>query len=560
MRAGKGNLEDDEYEEEEFGSKKEGPSSASNSNNNSSKDAKATDKASAIRSKHSVTEQRRRSKINERFQILRDLIPHSDQKRDTASFLLEVIEYVQFLQEKVQKYEGSYQAWGNEPTKLMPWRNSHWRVQSFGQPQAVKNGSGPVSPFPGKFDESNISVSPTMLSGSQNMVDPEQSRDIVSKTADRQPEFENKGIPMPMPMNANMSVPVRSDGALAHPPQGPVSDSHLTECPATSEQHNLQDELTIEGGTINISSVYSQGEEVAKLILDIYLISSADESLGNSGIRLLHNLTQALQSAGLDLSQASISVQINLGKRANKAQGFGASAPKNHDNAPSSNQAIAHFRDAGEKEWLKLKHSASCEQPARFKISREDRPNNLLGILRRPVQFLKFKSLRFGRNATDGGSCNSEVHPSRSILSRFGSPSKSGIFIRRSEPRRFKLLNIGRHCGKEIRRHKVFSVPTTPHLRRIDTVENRDDTEPLFLDAAGDGCEFIQAANRGSVVCREDNKVELGFFDFFEQMLIGEGVGPHEEVLVEAEGSYTCFFESGGEFVSEVEGVVVSVT
>lgn len=25
-----------------------------------------------------------------RFQILRDLIPHSDQKRDTASFLLEV--------------------------------------------------------------------------------------------------------------------------------------------------------------------------------------------------------------------------------------------------------------------------------------------------------------------------------------------------------------------------------------------------------------------------------------------------------------------------------------
>lgn len=26
-----------------------------------------------------------------RFQILRDLIPHSDQKRDTASFLLEVL-------------------------------------------------------------------------------------------------------------------------------------------------------------------------------------------------------------------------------------------------------------------------------------------------------------------------------------------------------------------------------------------------------------------------------------------------------------------------------------
>lgn len=92
-----------------------------------------------------------------RFQILRDLIPHTDQKRDTASFLLEVhfisrkpvylflclisilesfdlfvtvdvcmqvIQYVQYLQEKVQKHEGSYQPWSSEPTKLMPWVNS----------------------------------------------------------------------------------------------------------------------------------------------------------------------------------------------------------------------------------------------------------------------------------------------------------------------------------------------------------------------------------------------------------------------------------------------------
>lgn len=33
--------------------------------------------------------------------------------------------------------------------------------------------------------------------------------------------------------------------------------------------------------------------------------------------RLLNTLTQALQSSGVDLSQASISVQIDLGKRAN---------------------------------------------------------------------------------------------------------------------------------------------------------------------------------------------------------------------------------------------------
>uniref|UniRef100_A0A6N2KUK8 BHLH domain-containing protein n=1 Tax=Salix viminalis TaxID=40686 RepID=A0A6N2KUK8_SALVM len=57
-----------------------------------------------------------------RFQTLRELIPHGDQKRDKASFLLEVIEYVQFLQEKVQKYEGSYQGWNHELAKLGPWK------------------------------------------------------------------------------------------------------------------------------------------------------------------------------------------------------------------------------------------------------------------------------------------------------------------------------------------------------------------------------------------------------------------------------------------------------
>lgn len=34
---------------------------------------------------------------------------------------MQVIEYVQYLQEKVQKHEGSYQGWSPEPTKLMPW-------------------------------------------------------------------------------------------------------------------------------------------------------------------------------------------------------------------------------------------------------------------------------------------------------------------------------------------------------------------------------------------------------------------------------------------------------
>nr|AAV25873.1 Putative bHLH family protein [Brassica oleracea] len=61
-------------------------------------------KPNTPRSKHSATEQRRRSKIND-SQTLRQLIPNSDQKRDKASFLLEVIQYIHFLQEKVDKHE-----------------------------------------------------------------------------------------------------------------------------------------------------------------------------------------------------------------------------------------------------------------------------------------------------------------------------------------------------------------------------------------------------------------------------------------------------------------------
>ncbi|KAG8366497.1 hypothetical protein BUALT_Bualt17G0086200 [Buddleja alternifolia] len=250
MKSGKG-LQEEEYEEdEEFGTNKNATPSTNNT-----KDGKNSDKANATRSKHSVTEQRRRSKINERFQMLRGLIPHSDQKRDTASFLLEVIQYVQFLHEKVQKYEESYQTWSSEPTKLMPWRNSHWRIQSLaGQPQTMKNDSGPGSTFPVRFDENSVPVPTSVQPDHHNPIESDQIRDDFCR------------------------------------PIEPASSSQSRECPSASDTLNGQDELTIEGGTINISSVYSQG--------------------------LLNSLSQALQSTGVDLSQANISVQINLGKRA----------------------------------------------------------------------------------------------------------------------------------------------------------------------------------------------------------------------------------------------------
>lgn len=98
-----------------------------------------------------------------------------------------------------------------------------------------------------------------MIPSTQNSVESDPSRDVPCKAMDRHPEVVNKGIPLPMPLQASMSAPMRSDGVLAHSLQGPVSDAQSTQCPSTSDTINQQEELMIEGGTISISSAYSQG-------------------------------------------------------------------------------------------------------------------------------------------------------------------------------------------------------------------------------------------------------------------------------------------------------------
>ncbi|KAI3452935.1 hypothetical protein Pfo_009598 [Paulownia fortunei] len=321
MKSGKGHQEEEEEEDEDFGARKDATPS-----NNNTKDGKNSDKANAMRSKHSVTEQRRRSKINERFQTLRKLIPHSDQKRDTASFLLEVIQYVQFIQEKVQKYEGSYQPCSLEPTKLMPWRNSQWRAESFaGQPQILKNGSGPGSTFPDRFDANSLAVPTAMQPHQQNPIESDPIRDASCRSIDPQIELPNKAMGMPMPLQASMPVSVTNNGAFSDSLSRPASDAQSTECSTAADGLNHQNELTIEGGTISISSVYSQG--------------------------LFNSLAQALQSTGVDLSQASISVQINLGKRANRGPTPGISTAKNFDmSMPSGNQPVRAFQDPSNSE------------------------------------------------------------------------------------------------------------------------------------------------------------------------------------------------------------------
>ncbi|KAF8037481.1 hypothetical protein BT93_B0391 [Corymbia citriodora subsp. variegata] len=302
-------------------------------------DGKSSDqKANTPRSKHSATEQRRRSKINDRFQMLRSLIPNSDQKRDKASFLLEVIEYIQFLQEKVTNYEGSFQGWNQEPAKMMPLRNGQRPRDNYvDQSRNINSGSSPALVFAAKVDENNIAMAPAIFRSAPNPLEPEMGSVTAFKSVEHHPGMTNRAVPFPMSLQPNISNCVRGSGAVARgdpnlenkasQPLTQISriKSLTNECSASTDKLK-EEELTIEGGTISISNVYSQG--------------------------LLNTLTQALQNSGVDLSQASISVQIELGKQANGRNATSSSLPKDTE---ARNQGVTRPRAAGENAEPTLK-------------------------------------------------------------------------------------------------------------------------------------------------------------------------------------------------------------
>lgn len=276
------------------------------------------------RSKHSETEQRRRSKINERFQVLRDLIPQNDQKRDKASFLLEVIEYIQFLQEKLQIYEQSYEGWNQEPAKLIPWRNHHGPAENTTVPsQAIQNGS---------INEKNNNVSPSLPKNVQNPIESDFSLTTIPKG--HTPGSAAEAVPMATQMRLDMFDPVVSSGMATQHLQEPVSivdmPSHTQPQVWLNRPHKgsyilphdntlkEQEEQVVESGSDSISSAYSQG--------------------------ILDTLTQVLQSSGVDMSQASVSVQIDVGRRANTELIPTAYSSKSLENQFVSNPPVTRSR------------------------------------------------------------------------------------------------------------------------------------------------------------------------------------------------------------------------
>ncbi|KAL1162333.1 hypothetical protein V6Z11_A07G194000 [Gossypium hirsutum] len=205
-------------------------------------------KANSNRSKHSETEQRRRSKINERFQTLRDIIPQNDQKRDKASFLLE--------------------------------RNHRGLAESFiDHSQIMNNGS----------NCENDGVIPSMVANAQNSIESDLGDAAVFKTPDHPP------------------VPATS--------MSWQSRDCLSESAVANNSAIAREDLTIRDESVDLSSAYSQG--------------------------IRNSLTQVLQSSGVDISQASISVKIDVGKRVAAGMTSMPSSSKEKDIQYTSNQEMA---------------------------------------------------------------------------------------------------------------------------------------------------------------------------------------------------------------------------
>lgn len=233
-------------------------------------------RGNSSRSKHSETEQRRRCKINERFQILKDLIPPNDQKRDKASLLLEVIEYIQFLQEKLRVYDASHPSWTQEPAKLIPWRSCAQMESFIDHPDIMKSGSGHENVFQPMRNE-------------QKSAESNFSGDAAHRGKDLLSGSDTSAVPLGVPYQPSIhrsGTGVLPSDTIACQPllQTCWSKPSTSECPIAGSSSN-------ETKKNDVSSVYSHG--------------------------LMKNLAQAFRSSGVDLSQTSISVELDISKRAN---------------------------------------------------------------------------------------------------------------------------------------------------------------------------------------------------------------------------------------------------
>lgn len=348
---------------------------------NRSMEGKISDKGMTSRSKHSATEQRRRSKINDRLQMLRQLLPKVDQKRDKASFLMEVIEYIQILQEKVQKYEAVEFVRHQERYK----RSSLYQdsianasyVSSVSTTEVLdsngymRNRSSPVAsgceeafgqPWISSMGQASV-LHNKLSQGSQACQSGHENTCVLSKpislSFSSQPCAVSslERISVPQPMWESQAVP---EQLLYHEEHAGIVEKDLMYSNAESSIASLQSQPTNNKSMpVSLNHVINRDHEKAKVselslgsrrssrILDMHrdevsnslnrlaaeqqskvqrceqeVFAVQGDAINVSSIYsqgLLDTLTQALQSSGVDMNQATISVQIDLGKPGGRA-------------------------------------------------------------------------------------------------------------------------------------------------------------------------------------------------------------------------------------------------
>lgn len=97
--------------------------------------------------------------------------------------------------------------------------------------------------FYGKFEDNKVGITSNVLASTQNTMELETGREVINKSIDQA-----------------MPAPVQSDGTIAEPLQRPAGlELQTTASPHMENVLNQPEDLSIEGGTISISSVYSQG-------------------------------------------------------------------------------------------------------------------------------------------------------------------------------------------------------------------------------------------------------------------------------------------------------------
>ncbi|KAM0922565.1 hypothetical protein ACQ4PT_006058 [Festuca glaucescens] len=252
-------VSDTEFCYEYSGSRAEGRSSGSS----------ADQEPNSPRSKHSATEQRRRTKINDRLDVLRELLPNCNQKRDKASFLLEVIEYIRHLQERCHKYESAVPDKNHVDAKSMPWDKVYYRsrwmnAQNISQVQGGGLSTTGENMNKEQHSSKSITAAPAPLFSTQSVRE-------TSTTASSSHNITESSMPSNQPPWLSMSTMNQN-------------------CDASNRTLNKHEPPSHHNNSQSLSSAYSQG--------------------------LLHKLKEALQKAGVDPSQANISVEFNMDRQA----------------------------------------------------------------------------------------------------------------------------------------------------------------------------------------------------------------------------------------------------